>query len=1185
MAATKETIKTKVLVTPEWDKRAVKKLEQDFGKVQKKISSVKMDWTRLSRSSKTAVQDIKNISDAAAEFSKELSGAARASIKDISKLGKELTEATKRAEELRKRAAKASTPEEAEAISGEMAEAEKQMIDLNRQIQQHRKVDRQYVTELKGVVKAQRDARKKYQEDLRKAAAYTGKDFRKDFASSLKRSATGGLRGAAEGVGGAVRAGGRYSAGVSARAAMGGGGSIVPMLSKMVPVLAGLTTGLAAFIGFIAKASGSITKMNKALLEGTGYANDFTTKSGAYTTAIDDLRKATKDASGHLLTLGGNTEQTAQIVNRYMTEASGSVVKTRDAMTALGKGDTAKGVEILSRNAIAYGKALGIEVTDVAAMVGKMENEIGYGAMQSQDAMADIVKAAATSNMPVSKFMDIFRQTIPQLELFTNRMEELTGVIKLLSKNMSAADVKKFMDAFSKGFQGMSFEERVQHVLVAGVPKTNKMLQKGFEQRAETIAQALGPDLQESFMAAFKKGDKEGMNKILAVAKSRGAQAATIGEAQKLMGADADRRAGGPLGTGSAVKGASMRENMKIFEAELETFGHKAGTRISGLMEHVAEKRGYGQDQIQAYNQYISSMDEYTTSLKTYGTTVSRSMDAALKKIIAEENFKGKKTADEITPEDMAKASRDQIERASELSNKGGAKAQQTSIDLAREQADATVSLGEKLDNVIGYILEQIYEKVSSVVKILNDIFNSVIDWVLGDKKKTERKAGIDRYEIKGYSPAEQKGFSDLKDTLKGGVEKGQTGMDLAHTAGGYYSDQFGKMQEEMFAARKRYSTASTPEEKRKAAADVKASEDQVLGFKEAFKSTIMGMTTKGMHPAQAMNISKGIDDALSKGDFGKALEAVAAFGKEGDVNGLLKFGQTILPKALTEADRKAASSGKMRRGGTGELEIQKFQKDKEVAEEVSDTVQDLKEISKGGTLTSGVVAGAAPGAAPGTAKSAAVHGVRSAEQQHKEVVQTQEDSSEKQVKATDDVYDGIQDVASILKKGIRYESGFLGGAYTNAIKAATLDSFRDALIEYAVIQAKMQRSPGFSGFLADYSQDFVGMGSGAAMGLLTGEVGKGSGGDPNAVEKQFQSEKDKLQGSMLSGGPIPDTGNYRLHRGEYVVPSMPAGSGGRQGGGGSPVSATVIINGSGLSQQQLEGAVYGAMHKIANRP
>jgi hypothetical protein len=74
----------------------------------------------------------------------------------------------------------------------------------------------------------------------------------------------------------------------------------------------------------------------------------------------------------------------------------------------------------------------------------------------------------------------------------------------------------------------------------------------------------------------------------------------------------------------------------------------------------------------------------------------------------------------------------------------------------------------------------------------------------------------------------------------------------------------------------------------------------------------------------------------------------------------------------------------------------------------------------------------------------------------------------------------------------------------------------------------------------------------------------------------------DTLKGSRLSGGPIPDTGYYKLHRGEYVVPALPAAT---QKSSSGPTTVYMTVNGSGLNQQQLEGAIFSAMDKHARKP
>lgn len=1167
MPANKETLTAKVLVKPEWDRAALRKMEKDFGGVTKRLASMKTDWAGISKSSGSAVAEIAKISKAAAAMSGSLSDATKKSVKEMASLAKELQQAKKRAEELKRKASTSTDPKERASASAGVSAAEKQMVGLTRQLKESQKAEKASINEIKQTIKA----RKLERESLKKAAAYTGKDFRRDVSASLGKSFQGmktggfhGMKSALSGIGGGLKAGSRHSSGVSARAALSGEGGGVAALSKLAPVLSGLAVGFAALIGFIAKASSAITGMNKALLEGSGTANDFTTKTGAYTTAIDDLRKGTKDASLHLLKMGGNVKMTGDIINAYMKSASGSILKTRDAMTALGEGDTAKGIELLAKNAMAYGKALGMEVGDVAQMMGQYEQDIGMGARQTQTMMGNIVKAAATSNMPVSKFMDIFRATTPALELYTNRMEELTGVIKMLSKNMSAADVKKYMDAF-KGFKGQSFLERVQHVLVAGIGKTDQILAEGFSKKADTLAisfnDQVGDGMGDKFKAAFKAGDREAMKDILVQAKSRGANAATIGEAQKLMGVEGDRRKGGALGEASALKGASMRDMAKIMEAEIQRLGGgKPGARVSEIKEQIAEQRGWSQDQVDALNQFNDSMGLYQKSLQEYGTTVSKSMDDALKKVLAQKFGHGK-TADQITPRDMAKASADDIAAAAELSNKSE-KTQKTALDLATENADATVSLGEKLDNVIGFILEQIYEKVDGVLKVLNNIFNSILDWISGDGAKAKGKASIDKYNVSGYGAGGQKSFGDYKDTLKGGLENGKSGVALASTAGDYYKSQYDKMKAEP------------------------GGDANAEALKTAMSAAIgKSMDEAGLGKAQKANNMKSVSDALDKGDFGKAMESVVAFkGGKSDADALLKFGQDVLPKAITDADKKG-SGGPMRRPGQSALGIRQTAVDPDAAAQASDTVRVGKKISEMGSDADkalGDVVDAVtptPGSPGASATPSSVSSSPQAKVQQeatKDVVDSQEDIAAKQKRAYEDVYDETHDVLSLLKKGIRLETGFLNGPYAKTIRDSTLTSFKDALMEFGILQAKMQNSPAIRSMMSDQGDEIIKAGGmDAMMGVDTA--------DTNPLQT-FRTQQDaNTKGSKQTGGPIPDTGNYRLHRGEYVVPSMPAGS--QSGGGqGGTLNANVVIHGSGLSQKQLEGAVFNAMDRISRR-
>jgi hypothetical protein len=251
---------------------------------------------------------------------------------------------------------------------------------------------------------------------------------------------------------------------------------------------------------------------------------------------------------------------------------------------------------------------------------------------------------------------------------------------------------------------------------------------------------------------------------------------------------------------------------------------------------------------------------------------------------------------------------------------------------------------------------------------------------------------------------------------------------------------------------------------------------------------------------------------------------------------------------------------------------------------ERNDTVALGKKISDMGADADkafGAVADAASPAASATPATTSTisssPAAKVSQEQTKAVTDVQKDAAADQKKATGDVYDGIQDVASILKRGIRIEPSFLNGPFAKTLRDSTLSSFKDALTEFGILQAKMQNSPAIRSMMADQGDEVMKAGGmDAILGASTSDI--------NPLQTFRQQQDDLTKGSKQVGGPIPDTGNYRLHRGEYVVPAMPAGGSG-PGGGGSTMNTNVVINGSGLSQKQLESAVFNAMDRIARRP
>jgi hypothetical protein len=444
----------KLVLTPEMDQKAVQAAIDQFTKLQKELNKTKFEWGQISKQTKLSISNIAEISRAAKEYSKALSEGAQTSAKELGKLGDQLNDSLGEAEALQKALKDAKGTAGEEEIAKRLEGTKQQISKLNQAVEDAQKKYKGHGLQIEKVNKSYKK--------LQEVSKYGVTGFFKDMGDAFKGggpAAIGKGITSALGKGGASvagRAGGLGAAGAGP-GATGAMASAMGMIAKALPALTATVGLFAAFWMALSAASDHMAKLNKALVAGSATANDFTSNVGAYRGAINSLRQSSINASGSLLKYGATSETAAKVINKFAMESTGSLVKTQSTLIDLG-GTLDKGVEQFTINAVSYGKALGMEAEEVAGMMGKMVSETGIGTENVTGMMENVVKAAATANMPMTKFMGIFRTVLPDVELYQNRLEELTGVIKLLSRTMSAKDVQKFMDAFAKGFKGVDFK-------------------------------------------------------------------------------------------------------------------------------------------------------------------------------------------------------------------------------------------------------------------------------------------------------------------------------------------------------------------------------------------------------------------------------------------------------------------------------------------------------------------------------------------------------------------------------------------------------------------------------------------------------------------------------------------------------------------------------------------------------
>jgi len=749
--ADKDQIKLEMSVTPFLDKKATANLIRDIKKLDKDVSQSEKEYKSIVRAANVSAKEINKMSESTAHLMGRLNKAARDSSEGLKKMGETLADLHDQAKTLEKTYASETDDSKKDDIRKKYKKLNKTIKETIKDSVVERKSQRKHSYDVKQANKSFRDSIKTFNE----FADYKPADAMKGFADSLQKAVTGDFKSGVVGMFKSVsKAGiGHGARGIARKASAVGGAKGAAMMSgegnMMGSVMSGLSvlkglapvlTGLAAVFTLVKNASEHISSMNKALLEGSGLAGDLSLSTDEYRGMLDNFRESAHSASSSLLKYGIDSKASLGAVAEYSKKARGSLSALSNDMKDIG-GSLTGGIEVFSAATFSYGKALNMEQKEVAGFIGDLVSEVGYHSDNMLKTMAMVVKQASSSGMPVTKFMDVFKSALPNLDLYTNRMEQLTGVMNLLSRSMSPRGVEKFMRTMTQGFDQMDFKQRLKMAFVIGPGKVNKMMVKQFDRNGKEIAREFG-GLGDDLQAALKSSDPvSAVAKVVARAQAAGnVSAEAMGTAMELARHTKSAGKGGVLQTATAMRGADMVTQMKLME---EYAGNFTGGDITGLGEHVAKQLGVSEDQYRAILSLRDTVGMYQQEVSMTGLTHSESLNKNLEELRKQSGYT--MSLQELADKEPKKF-KDMLLDATSMQIKDLDKTAVKAEDLAAEQYNATSSVSEKMDSVIGYWLERVYLSVSSIVDTLNDMFSwSVRSDEAGQKIAQERKKQASR--------------------------------------------------------------------------------------------------------------------------------------------------------------------------------------------------------------------------------------------------------------------------------------------------------------------------------------------------------------------------------------------------------------------------------------------------------
>ena len=1189
-----EKVKLEVPVVLKIDKKSVSDTRNAFRKLTGDLSKTGVDWKKLGKTAQLNARELIKIGEAGAQAAGKVSKAALAASKKMGTLGKSMMEADKDLTDIAKKMSGTKDPKVRAGLSAEANKLKGILSSLGNQVQKQGKVYQVHHKAIEAASKAQQKNAKVVMDSASKWSKATAGTAVADVGKGVM---SGIQQGGVKGVGTAVSAVGKGAGGLAAKGLEKAGASEATMakMGAAVGMMGGAIAAVGALLKLLSMASDHMAGLNKALLKGNGLANDFGMSAASYRKSIDAIRGATIDAAGSLLRFGVDSEKALTDINAFGMAATGSIGKTKKMLehmgddSLLGANKLQDGVTKFVTSATVYGKALGVESTEVAKMMGDFVSDIGVSHENVIAVMGDIVKTAAVANIPVHKMMDVFHDVLPDVNLFTNRIEELTGTVKLLSKTMDAKAMKSFMKTMGKGFDELDFKQRLKMAFVIGPDKVAKILDKDFKASGKALSKefskaGLGGELEKALDSV---DPVKAMAEVAAKAGASGVQQAAIKSAQELARNKAASKKGGVLGTATAMRGAGAYARMNMLE---EYAGKMTGGDIAGLGEHVAKQLGVSEAEYKAILALKDNTAMYQASLSKAGKTSSKSMNANLMKIwkdkhgIASDKALSKEEQDSFAKEMRETALKpdelkDMLQKAAAMQSADAEKDAQSMEDLAAEQVNATMSVSDKLESIVGYMLEKIFNTMSSVLGDLDDLWAVITSSNAQEAKFNIQQKGKQAEALKGE-------IKSQADVIMGGITKSTAGGEMTpamkkqnamlsnalKSTSGYVSDQnkdalfkvmdpvLGKVGEMKSKDVEKIGLSGgtfgkAGEDFQKQLTDVlqKAEAAKTEAEKAMYKEQAKVMTTNfvkglkgeysGMKAVQVMSHLSGIltgegvkVDLRSDPDFTasqlkqtKAMEKAADMVKDTDIDetfvaAMGGAGGTVSPPNPVSAQAKAAAgvptgaaagpAGAVGLSGTGVMGAG----GKKTPEPPPGHDEQIKIMEKGGA--------------------------------------TQEEIA----KTAEEDYQNTSDTLSILKKGIKFEMSWMNSKFKNVLKESTLDSFRVALMEFAVLQAKMSDKTFMDAF-SDKGGDMIAAGLDARF---ASGVGRGEA-DPAKVMQDIINKKTGAHATGLMGVPYD---NYlaSLHKGEMVLPASDARMGGK-GGGGKSVNVVVYATGVPASE------------------
>ncbi len=891
---------------------------------------------------------------------------------------------------------------------------------------------------------------------MEKAGKLVGKGWEKLFKGTGKL-VTGMGKGFA-GMGSKLAAKGKGVGGIGGAAMQGAGkamgaigklvgqmGPMIKMIGTLGPILSTVSSLLVAVVKILIDAEAGAKELNKEIMSTAGTSEFFYKNMKNTSVAANDLEETLQDIRDSATSLDnmdwGISKETHTAVLNAITAEGVSLKKLDDDFKRVGKSSQeatgyAKDWGSMVQMSVAYSRAFGVSLNDISQLEGEMMSELGMDLDHVETSFQFMLKSAEESGIATNKFFGIIRGFSADLTLFNIRMEDVTKTLVMMGKAMSPREAQKMMQGLTSMFKGRDLLSRTKDVIMGGPAVARAMK----SQQAGTV-KGLASDIgisEDEMRTVLKKNDKD-----LAKWLAKNDKKVTADQRKAVMEAAIMQHkldSGDTIDLASAIKDANPWTAKKIADAKVAAItGGKKIDQLTGINRIAAESAAEVSDELQ---DQIKKLAMNTEVMKADLAEKLKRANGDASQFSAEEQRMLTKLGVDIKDADASAkvASKTDEDFYNSLDDKQQnlLKDGKEAIDYQKETAHLQSSVLDKLQVLIDFIMNQIYDAFTALMDFTSDMLD-LMD--IGNKYAADRQsADMRRKSEKTFVKTGNKELVDAWNKSQGSLSEMNKQLKAQGGLFAKANESIDKQVQIIKDSQKKLDDPTTPQDQKKGLQDqIDAARGLLNEYRRTavrqgdWKEIIKGMNLTSDQMAKMTAYAKSRGGTVAGEGGGDLMAALKQAGVTLDDDTIAKLAKAGVGTATNAGSMAAMGQDIARTLSTAEKPAEQQKKDLELLKTSREQAHQA-ELAALGIKT---VADNA------TQKGSLFTHDVTAEEANETMMEEQERHGD----VLDDIYRALR------FRGIKIDKPFLQNQIRETLHDATFEAFSEALLDYYVME------------------------------------------------------------------------------------------------------------------------------------